>query len=110
MQRAWAASVDTDPLCTVLTQISHGAVMSVTWGILVIAGVTIARYYRRKPWWVDAHIRIQGIGTAGTVSGAAVAISMVKQQAGSLHAMIGLCLAAAVGGCACGGVKRAASI
>ena len=80
----------------VLSKLSHAAVMSFTWGLICIIGVTIARYYRHKPWWIDAHIRVQTIGTAGTVSGAAVAISMVQQQASSLHGVIGLALSAAV--------------
>ena len=67
----------------------HGLWMVSSWSTVSAAGVFIARYCRRYPWWITWHIRLQVAGAMGTVGFVAVAVAMVHEQLATPHARIG---------------------
>ena len=64
---------------------------------LVRPGIFIARYCRHKTWWVKAHVTLQSLGTAGTLSAALVAASNTKGHFAHVHSFIGITIAASTG-------------
>lgn len=75
------------PLCS-LQSVSHG---------VATAGVIVARYCRHRHWWIKTHITLQSVGTAGTLSAAAVAVTSSQVHAAHLHALLGIVVAVLTG-------------
>lgn len=69
--------------------VNSGTWMCMSWSTVSLAGVYIARYCRKYSWWLDWHIRLQSIGTMGTIGFAAVASSMVHHQFNGWHQICG---------------------
>jgi len=67
--------------------------MVVGWCLCVFFGIMVARYFRDRAWWVMVHARLQSLGTAGTVSGAAFALSFGSTGMSSPHAAFGILIA-----------------
>lgn len=42
--------------------------MFIGWSTLVTSGVAAARYFRHKRIWIDIHMRLQTLGTAGELA------------------------------------------
>lgn len=41
----------------------HGGILATIWSVTTLLGGVIARYFRYKPWWIDAHEFLQTIAT-----------------------------------------------
>ena len=64
--------------------------MTFSWSSVSVLGGYIARYCRQYPWWITWHIRFQTLGAMGTLSFVAVASSMVHEQLGGVHQLLGI--------------------
>lgn len=91
LEAGCAVASDTDNLQR--TKSLHGGMMVLGWCACVFFGIVVARYFRDRAWWVQVHIRLQSLGTAGTVSGAAFALSFGSVGLDHAHAIIGITIA-----------------
>ena len=84
-------------------KVLHGVLMLLGWGILLPAGVLIARFlkwkgpngrapFRNKPLWLKLHIGMQILGLAFGIAGLALALVQFQPLGGSLggHGLMGL--------------------
>lgn len=74
--------------------------------MIFLCGVFIARYWKRKKWWTQAHVALQISGIAVLAAGTSVMISVIGQghHLNVPHAYIGMVTIASLLISACGGV------
>eukprot|EP00117_Sycon_ciliatum_P039017 scpid59324/ scgid28898/ Nitrile-specifier protein 2 len=69
----------------------HGFFMIISWGILLIAGVFIARYCRdQDPLWFKLHRGIQIIGTGMSILGIILVLPGTRAAPNFAHSVIGV--------------------
>ena len=74
-------------------KVLHGVLMLLGWGVLLPAGVLIARYLKWKgKIWIKLHIGMQILGLAFGIAGLALALVQFGPLGGSLggHGLMGL--------------------
>ena len=80
-----------------IAKVMHGVLMLLGWGVLLPAGVLIARYLKWKgPLWLKLHIGLQISGLALGLAGLILALLQFGPLGGSLggHSLMGLLVSA----------------
>ena len=71
----------------------HLALMSLSF-VLLLAGMTVSLFFKKKRWWLKVHRRLQWIGGMSGIAGLATAVYMVSVSTGVhfrlLHSIAGL--------------------
>lgn len=88
-----AGSISVEVTAIAETKVLHGVLMMIGWGVLLPAGVLIARYLKWKgPLWLKLHIGLQISGLAFGLAGLVLALVQFGPFGGSLggHSLMGL--------------------
>ena len=92
-----SGSVAVEVTAIAKAKVLHGVLMMLGWGVLLPAGVLIARFLKWKgPVWLKLHIGLQTSGLALGLAGLALALAQFGPLGGSLggHGLMGLLVSA----------------
>lgn len=76
----------------------HAVLMSISF-VLLLAGMIVSGFFKKKRWWLKAHRRLQWIGGISGIAGLATAVYMVSVSTGvhfrlphSISGLVGIVL------------------
>eukprot|EP00462_Mataza_sp_D1_P007373 CAMPEP_0175123458 /NCGR_PEP_ID=MMETSP0087-20121206/2257_1 /TAXON_ID=136419 /ORGANISM="Unknown Unknown, Strain D1" /LENGTH=742 /DNA_ID=CAMNT_0016405157 /DNA_START=24 /DNA_END=2252 /DNA_ORIENTATION=- len=85
---------------------AHATLMTLAWGVLLPAGLIIARFYRAKGWWFKVHLACQAAGLLLSFVGFCIAVGGFATGTYKGHAFFGWLLMLVGLGQAIGGKLR----